>query len=67
MPDITRSRSVLRRDQVHPGSATFVTDLNDTDRFKYLTLDRNTWDALGSPDEITVSVEIGNTLEEEGS
>lgn len=65
---ISKSRTVLpinRTNTEDDEIAITFSNLNDGDAFitkKIVTIPRELWEAMGSPEEVTVSVSPGNTL-----
>lgn len=64
-PQLTKTTTVLRR--VPELTATFESELEDpVDRFYLVTIDPRCDDEFGHPEFITVTVEPGDKLNEEG-
>ena len=64
MSRLSRSRSVCRLTGLpSEKSKTFVSDREGGDG-KMVTIMNQTWADLGNPEEITLTIEPGNTLEE---
>ncbi|MBC7593303.1 MAG: hypothetical protein H7288_05095 [Kineosporiaceae bacterium] len=68
MTGLSKTASVLNLDSLHEGAVTFsnedVETEDPTGRLRVHSIDRGTWDDLGRPLAITVTVEPGNTLED---
>lgn len=67
-PAMTRTRSILERNTRLPDDTLVVfdhpaeADPADGDRVRTVALNRSDWVELGSPDEITVTIEPGDQL-----
>ena len=62
-PPLSRTRTVL--EPVFPGGRVYAQlpeDEGDDVREHLIVMDEETWDEMGRPAEITVTVEPGNTL-----
>lgn len=63
---LTATTSILRKVQEDGGTVTFMTPVDtEGDRITLVILDRDVWVELGEPDEITVTTQPGDRLNEE--
>lgn len=62
---LSRTRTVMSRQHIneHETEVTFVAAYDDTQKiYRQVVLSHSDWTELGSPQEITVAIEPGDTL-----